>query len=60
MSLQIQDVRHGLADVSIRMGQGHWPSLALKELFSDELLVVAASHFNGGQLPRSAEEIVAP
>jgi LysR family glycine cleavage system transcriptional activator len=60
MSLEIQDVRHGLADVSIRMGQGHWPGLALKELFSDELLVVAAPHFNGGQLPRSAEEIVAP
>ena len=58
-SLEIQDMRHGLADVSIRMGQGHWPDLAQKELFSDELLVVAAPHFNGGQLPRSAEEVVA-
>jgi LysR family glycine cleavage system transcriptional activator len=58
-SLEIQDMRHGLADVSIRMGQGHWPGLAQKELFSDELLVVAAPHFNGGQLPRSAVEIVA-
>ncbi|MDN7178691.1 LysR substrate-binding domain-containing protein [Caballeronia sp. SEWSISQ10-4 2] len=57
-SLEIQDVRHGLADVSIRMGQGHWPELAQKALFSDELLVVASPHFNGGKLPRSAEEIV--
>jgi len=56
-SLEIQDVRHGLADVSIRMGQGHWPELAQKALFSDELLVVASPHFNGGKLPRSAEEI---
>jgi LysR family glycine cleavage system transcriptional activator len=58
-SLELQDLRHGLADIGVRMGQGHWPGLVAKKLFMDELLVVAAPHFAGGRLPSTAEEIVA-
>lgn len=57
--LELQDLRQGVADVGVRMGQGHWPGLVQKKLFRDELVVVAAPHFAGGRLPRTAEEIVA-
>ncbi|TRX73769.1 transcriptional regulator GcvA [Pseudomonas mangiferae] len=56
-SLAIQDLRQGLADVAIRMGQGNWDGLAQHRLFDDELLMVAAPHFAGGQLPRTPAEI---
>jgi LysR family glycine cleavage system transcriptional activator len=58
-SLDIQDLRHGDVDIGIRMGHGAWPGLAVKALFEDELIVVCAPHFRGGQLPASATEIVA-
>ncbi|HEY1998837.1 LysR substrate-binding domain-containing protein [Paraburkholderia sp.] len=58
-SLELQDLRHGVADVGVRMGQGHWPGLVQKKLFKDELVVVAAPHLCGGRLPRTAKEIVA-
>jgi LysR family glycine cleavage system transcriptional activator len=58
-SLELQDLRQGLADIGIRMGQGHWPELTQKKLFHDELLVVAAPHFAGGQLPESPAQILA-
>ncbi len=57
-SLELQDLRQGLADIGIRMGQGHWPELAQKKLFSDELVVVAAPHFAAGNLPSTPENIL--
>lgn len=61
-SLQLEDLRHGVSDIAIRMGQGHWPDVAQQKLFDDELVVVAAPHFalgpHGG-LPRSAAEVLA-
>lgn len=56
--LEIQDLRHGLADVGIRMGQGHWPGLAQKALFQDRLVTVAAPDFRNGRLPATAAEVV--
>jgi LysR family transcriptional regulator, glycine cleavage system transcriptional activator len=58
-SLELQDLRHGIADVGVRMGQGHWPGLAQQKLFDDELIVVAAPHFAKGCLPHTVEEIIA-
>ena len=53
-SLQVEDLRQGVSDIGIRMGQGHWPDVAQQKLFDDEVLVVAAPHFTlapGGRLP---------
>ncbi|MDR3371314.1 LysR substrate-binding domain-containing protein [Rhodoferax sp.] len=56
-SLEVQDLRSGLVDVSIRMGPGHWPDLMTKKLFEDRLLVVASPRFQGGTLPTTAAEV---
>lgn len=58
-SLDIQDLRQGLVDIGIRMGQGGWEGLQQQHLFDDELVVVAAPAFRQGQLPRTPAEIVA-
>ncbi|MDC7707141.1 LysR substrate-binding domain-containing protein [Vogesella indigofera] len=58
-SLDIQDLQQGLVDIGIRMGRGGWEGVQQQRLFDDELLAVAAPHFNGGQLPRTAAEVVA-
>lgn len=58
-SLDIQDLRQGLVDVGVRMGQGDWEGLQQKKLFEDELVMVAAPAFNGGRLPRTPAEVVA-
>ncbi|AMO74749.1 LysR substrate-binding domain-containing protein [Pseudomonas citronellolis] len=58
-SLEVIDLRQGLADVAIRIGQGHWEGLAQQRLFDDELLAVCAPHFNGGRLPRTPQQILA-
>ncbi|MDF3932667.1 LysR substrate-binding domain-containing protein [Pseudomonas citronellolis] len=58
-SLEVIDLRQGLADVAIRIGQGHWEGLAQQRLFDDELVAVCAPHFNGGRLPKTPREILA-
>ncbi len=58
-SLELQDLRQGFADIGIRMGRGHWPALAQKKLFNDELLVVAAPHFTTGERPETPAQIAA-
>lgn len=57
-SLEVMDLRQGLADVAIRIGQGHWEGLAQERLFEDEMVVVGAPDFNGGRLPQTPEEIL--
>lgn len=57
-SLDIQDLRQGLVDIGVRMGQGGWEGLAQKRLFDDELVVVASPAFNGGRLPQTVQEVV--
>lgn len=58
-SLDIQDLRQGLVDIGIRMGQGSWEGLQQQHLFDDELVVVASPAFQQGRLPRTPAEIVA-
>jgi LysR family glycine cleavage system transcriptional activator len=58
-SLDIQDLRQGLVDIGVRMGQGGWEGLQQQHLFDDELVVVAAPSFRQGRLPRTPVEIVA-
>ncbi|WP_028535662.1 LysR substrate-binding domain-containing protein [Paludibacterium yongneupense] len=58
-SLDIQDLRQGLVDVGVRMGQGNWEGLQQKKLFDDELVMVASPTFNHGRLPRTPTEVVA-
>ncbi|WP_374554146.1 LysR substrate-binding domain-containing protein [Aquitalea pelogenes] len=58
-SLDIQDLRQGLVDIGVRMGQGGWEGLQQQHLFDDELVVVAAPGFRQGKLPRTPAEIVA-
>lgn len=57
-SLEVMDLRQGLADVAIRIGQGRWEGLAQNRLFEDEVVVVAAPDFNGGRLPQTSAEIL--
>ena len=57
--LEVQDLRQGAAHAAIRMGHGPWEGLASQRLFDDELLMVAAPHFNGGALPRTPAELLA-
>jgi LysR family transcriptional regulator, glycine cleavage system transcriptional activator len=57
-SLEVQEIRHGLADIGVRMGQGDWPGLGHQRLMSDELVVVASPSFNHGDLPATPEAIV--
>lgn len=60
--LQLEDLRHGVSDIAIRMGQGHWPDVAQQKLFDDEMVVVAAPHFAlepNGLFPVTAEDVVA-
>lgn len=56
-SLAVQDLRSGLVDIGIRMGQGHWPDMEKQALFEDELMVVCSPRFRDGDLPASAVEI---
>ena len=46
-------------DAAVRMGAGGWEGTSQTHLFMDELVVVASSGFNGGQLPRTPAEIMA-
>ena len=56
--LELSELRQGMADVAIRMGQGPWRDLAQQLLFRDTALVVAAPDFAGGKLPRTPREVV--
>jgi LysR family glycine cleavage system transcriptional activator len=58
-SLAVQDLRSGLVDIGIRMGQGHWPDMEKLALFEDELIVVCSPRFRDGDIPTSAREIMA-
>ncbi|WP_283150054.1 transcriptional regulator GcvA [Silvimonas soli] len=56
--LAVDDLRGGLVDVAIRMGNGQWPDVKQLFLLEDRLLVVAAPHFNGGDLPQTAAQVM--
>ncbi len=46
-------------DIAIRMGKGDWEGLESRYMFADELIVVAAPHYNGGSLPATPQEVAA-
>lgn len=58
-SLDILDLRQGLVDVGIRIGQGNWEGLQQLRLFDDQLLMVAAPGFNAGRLPQTPQQVMA-
>ena len=57
-TLAITNLHQESVDMAIRMGKGEWEGVEQKLLFHDEVVVVAAPHFNGRQLPRTPEQIV--
>lgn len=57
-TLAITNLHQESVDVGIRMGKGDWEGVERKLLFHDEMVVVAAPHFNGGILPRTPQQIV--
>ncbi|MBB5193479.1 LysR family glycine cleavage system transcriptional activator [Silvimonas terrae] len=57
-NLAVDDLRGGLIDVAIRMGNGQWPDLKQEFLFKDHLVAVAAPNFNGGDLPQTPQAIL--
>ena len=58
-SLEPVDFAVDRVDAALRMGPGGWEGTSQIHLFEDDLLVVAAAHFAGGELPRAPAEIIA-
>ncbi|HHR3253477.1 TPA: LysR substrate-binding domain-containing protein [Klebsiella oxytoca] len=56
-NLAVTHLQQEGADLAIRMGKGDWEGTESHYLFSDELIVVAAPSYNGGELPRTPSEI---
>lgn len=56
--LSISNLHQESVDMGIRMGKGEWEGVEQQLLFHDEVIAVAAPHFNGGQLPRTPQQIV--
>ncbi|MEH0884571.1 LysR substrate-binding domain-containing protein [Enterobacter sp. UNJFSC 003] len=56
-SLNITSLKQEGIDIAIRMGRGNWEECESHYLFSDELIVVAAPSYNGGELPATPAAI---
>jgi LysR family glycine cleavage system transcriptional activator len=56
--LEIVDFQAERVDAAIRMGPGGWEGTSQLRLFEDDLIAVAASHFNDGKLPKTPAEIM--
>lgn len=57
-SLSISNLHQESVDIGIRMGKGDWDGVEQRLLFHDELIAVAAPHFNHGRLPQTPQQIV--
>ncbi|QYY33813.1 LysR family transcriptional regulator (plasmid) [Cupriavidus pinatubonensis] len=57
-SLTISNLQQESVDIGIRMGKGDWEGVEQKLLFHDDVVAVAAPHFNGGKLPKTPQKIV--
>lgn len=55
-SMDFQDLRQGMVDIGVRMGEGQWDGLTALRLFQDDVLLVAAPDYHGGRLPRTLDE----
>jgi len=58
-SLDFQDLRQGMVDIGVRMGEGQWDGLTALRLFQDDVLLVASPAYQGGRLPRTLDEALA-
>ena len=58
-SLAVTNLAQEAIDISVRMGRGDWDNVQQFMMFHDEMIVVAAPGFNGGQLPETPAQIVA-
>ncbi|ELH1431301.1 transcriptional regulator GcvA [Raoultella ornithinolytica] len=58
-SLTVTNMQQEAVDIAIRMGKGDWEGLESRYMFADELIVVAAPHYNGGALPATPQEVAA-
>ncbi|MDR6234196.1 LysR substrate-binding domain-containing protein [Pseudomonas oryzihabitans] len=58
-SMDFQDLRQGMVDIGVRLGEGQWDGLTALRLFQDDVLLVAAPDYNGGRLPRTLDEALA-
>ncbi|MBV6752988.1 LysR family transcriptional regulator [Pseudomonas chlororaphis] len=58
-SLTVSNLLQESVDIGVRMGRGDWEGLEKRLMFHDDMVVVAAPDFNGGQLPTTPAEIVA-
>ncbi len=59
VSLTVTNMQQEAVDIAIRMGKGDWEGLESRYMFADELIVVAAPHYNGGSLPATPQEVAA-
>jgi len=57
-SLTLSNLAQETIDLGVRMGRGDWPGLEKRLMFHDDLMVVAAPGFRGGDLPRTPQAIV--
>ena len=57
-SLTISNLHQESVDIGIRMGKGDWEGVEQQLLFHDDVVVVAAPHFNRGRLPQTPQEVV--
>jgi len=55
-SMDFQDLRQGMVDIGVRMGEGQWDGLTALRLFQDDVLLVAAPDYDGGRLPRTLDQ----
>ena len=55
-SMDFQDLRQGMVDIGVRMGEGQWDGLTALRLFQDDVLLVVAPDYNGGRLPRTLDQ----
>lgn len=56
-SLSIANLHQESVDMGIRMGKGEWEGVEQQLLFHDQVIAVAAPHFNAGQLPHTPQAI---
>ncbi len=57
-SLTVSNLHQESVDIGIRMGKGDWEGVEQQLLFHDEVVAVAAPHFNRGRLPQTPQQII--
>ncbi|VVD82208.1 Glycine cleavage system transcriptional activator [Pandoraea morbifera] len=55
-SAHLIDFERDDVDVALRMGKGNWPGLHIEKVLDDVFFPACSPAYNGGRLPRTAEE----